>query len=311
MRKLLLLAGAALIAALLPATSASAIVVEDGKIYWLRTGHGGGIGRIDVDGSGLKRLLVRGVTADDLAVDGSSVFWADSDKGVIGRARTDGRKVKRKLVKADADAIAAHDGSLYWLDDGIVGRARANGRGVKRRFLNVRRPGWDASGLAVGPAGIFWGQGVAHGKAWDEAREGGPVGRIGRAGLSGGGIEHGFADWRAAVLISSAPRVIGLDGPSLYWLTANPDNVLHHLAAGGESVGTCQPVLSNCEVLMRLADERLNPNSQFAVADGVLYWATPVHGGTRIHAAPIARDPDASELLQPARQVAFVHDALR
>lgn len=314
MRRLAVVAAALLMA--LPAASAEALVVNNGTIYWMR--DSGGIGSVNVDGTGLKRQLVRGVTADDLAVDGAYLYWSGEDrrgKTVIGRAGTDGRHVKRKLLKADAHAIAAYGGSVYWLTGKTIGRARASGRGAKPRLLNVRQSGWQASDLAVGPAGIFWGQGLA-GKAKERARESGPIARIGRADLSGAHADHDFASWRAHALFVSDPRVIGLDGPSLYWLTANPDNVLHHLAAEADDVGFCQPVLSNCEVLMRLADEAVNPNSRFAVADGVLYWATPVDGGTRLYAAPIEREtiagiPGASETLQASRQIAFVRDAIR
>ncbi|HWK28819.1 MAG TPA: hypothetical protein VNS09_19820 [Solirubrobacter sp.] len=313
----------------LPPASANAIVVRDGTIYWIReakasdhSGRTAGIGSINVDGTGLKRLLVRGVVADDLAVDGSLLYWSGpppgkrSHKRVIGRAGTDGHGIKRTLVRADAEAIAAYDGSLYWLTGKTVGRARSNGRGANARFLAIKQPGWVASGLAVGAAGIFWGQGVAHGKAWDRAREGGPVGRIGHAELSGAGVDPAFASWRAAVLISSSPRIVGLDGPSLYWLTANPDNALQHLAAEADDIGYCQPVFSNCDALMRLADEAVNPNSRFAVDNGVLYWATPVSGGTRIYRAPITREmhegaPGASETLEAREQVAFVRDTIR
>jgi hypothetical protein len=325
MRRLVILV--ALLLLVLPIASADALVVKDGKIYWIRearandlAGRTAGIGRMNIDGTGIKRLLVRGVAAEDLAVDGGYVYWSGpgkrSDKRVIGRAGIDGRRVKRTLVKADADAIAAYDGSIYWLAGKAVGRARSNGRGADSHFLSVRDSGWVASDLAVGPAGIFWAQGVAHGKAWERAQASGPVGRIGRAALSGAGVDHDFASWRAAVLIASGPRVVGLDGPSFYWLTPNPDYVLHHLAAESDDVGYCQPVLSNCEVLMRLADEAVNPNAQFAVDDGVLYWATPVNGGTRIYRAPIEREtrdgePGASELLQASQQVAFVRDRIR
>ena len=67
---------------------------------------------------------------------------------------------------------------------------------------------------------------------------------------------------------------------------------------------------------MRLADEGVSPNSRFAVDDGVLCRAEPVHGGTRICRAPIAREtiagvPGASEMLEGRELVVFVHDQMR
>jgi hypothetical protein len=310
-----------------PPASAQALVVHDGRIYWIANQgvgpRGDVIGRMNVDGTGLRRRLVRHIGADRLAVGAGHVFWSGPRPGddsgrkrAIGRARLDGRRVQRRLIETDANALAVHGRFLYWSGAKAIGRARVDGKQAKRGFLHVSHRGWALGDLVVGDAGIFWGEGLHGTKAVNEARHSGPTGRIGHAALSGRGIDVDFASWRSAALIAFGPRLVGLDGPSLYWFTPNPDNVLHHLDATAVNVGYCEPVFSNCEVLMRLADAGVNPNSSFTVDDGVLYWAEPVPRGTRIYRSAIVREPSSSgsslsEMLGSREQVALVRDSIR
>lgn len=292
--------------AVLPAADARALVVADGKIYWIKhqatsrsSSRTAGIGRANIDGTKVKRAIVRGIQATDIAVSRSHVYWSTRSsrkRAPIGRARLDGTRIQRQLLRVNAGPLAVDDDHLYWGEPRAIGRAKLNGTKARRTFIRLPGSSWGVADVAVGAGHVFWSEGLASKKAWDQARETrGPTGRLGRAGLDGNGAVRAWTTWHRSALMTSGADILGVDDQTIYWLTTHPDNKLEYAFAGSpESIGACQPVLSNCKTLIALTDEGFNPNSQFAVADGYVYWADPVSRGTRIYRAALQREGGSS-----------------
>ena len=113
-----------------------------------------------------------------VTVDGSYVYWANSDAGTIGRADLDGSGVNQAFVTGASfpNAIAVDAANVYWTtqlgtDSWSIGRGQIAGGGVLDETF-ITGP-VDPAGLAVDDANVYWSNGG--------------TGTIGRANIDGSG----------------------------------------------------------------------------------------------------------------------------
>ena len=170
-----------------------------------------GIGRANLDGSGLNNLFIRtpsGSYPCGVAVDDSYVYWANHGYGTrgttIGRAKLDGSSVDAGFVGGALNpcGVAVDDGYLYWANEeaapgsgGTIGRARLDGSGADVDFVQT-----DAvlpCGVAVDGSHVYWANSAG--------------GAIGRARLDGSAVENRFIDG------ARWPCGVTVDGDFIYW----------------------------------------------------------------------------------------------
>jgi hypothetical protein len=185
-------------------------------IYW---GDGLTLGRANLDGSyrldGYGAGSYVGINgaqeiygACAVAVNGTHVYWGDSERGSIGRANLDGSGLNYTLITgAQQPCSLALDGTyVYWGNFGssTIGRARLDGSEPKQDFVNVPLapesiyPTSRPCGIAVDGAHIYW-AGFS-----DEV--------IGRADLSGATVEPKFIPKPGG-----SPCGIAVADSHLYW----------------------------------------------------------------------------------------------
>ena len=123
-------------------------MVDGAHIYW---GRANGIGRANLDGTGVNLDFIKGGGTCGTVVDGAHIYWVGPN-GTIGRANLDGTGVNESFITlpgSGAGRICGHDSTyLYWTSTSSIGRARLDGTGVQDDFIT----GLNApSGCAIGP----------------------------------------------------------------------------------------------------------------------------------------------------------------
>jgi transglutaminase-like putative cysteine protease len=178
------------------------------QLYWQ---DAAGIGRANVDGTGIADPLVPNVAAaicgGTVAADRNYVYWTvPRAGGGVARARRDGTGMDQSFITVTSSyvpqCVAVGGGHVYWTAgvlgaDGhpgaqfTIGRANLDGTGVQESLISGITP----QCLAVDGAHVYWGGGG---------------GAIGRANLDGTGVNKTFI---------SAARGCGLvvDGAHIYW----------------------------------------------------------------------------------------------
>ncbi len=129
----------------------------DAAVYWL---DARGIGRANLDGTGVQEGWIPGVKARGLAVNSTHIYWAEEvshrsghERSRIGSALLDGSGIRRSVVTGlrVVNAVGANDSYVYWMDRASdsqlerarLGRARANGTGARRslvKFSHAQSP---------------------------------------------------------------------------------------------------------------------------------------------------------------------------
>jgi hypothetical protein len=133
----------------------------EGAIYW---GDGPPISRVNLDGSFLRQELIpqelvagSGTSCGGVAVNSTSLFWANPVTGEIGRSNLDGTDVDYGFITGATNPCGiALDGShIYWTSYATdqIGRADLDGSHVEKGFLAT--PGHPC-GVAVGGGYIYW-----------------------------------------------------------------------------------------------------------------------------------------------------------
>lgn len=283
-----LVTGMALVLCLVLAESAQALAVSKGKVYWTKDsdlyGKGAAVGRANVNGTRVRPnfIRLRNRIGDSLngalATSGSHIYWgvisarggARGNTGAIGRARLNGRGVQPRLItRINPFGLAAHGRNLYWTNTVVanaesknasVGRARLNGKRVQRRFIRAGLSADGAADIAVDASGIYWGASYTHDADYPS---------IARANLKGGNIELYFVRLnrviRTAFLGAHPGRVIGLDGPSIYY-TESVEGTLDERTV---QYTTLDPSERHSGRLMEFdSDDAIS----FAVDGSYLYW---------------------------------------
>jgi virginiamycin B lyase len=181
---------------------ACGVAVDATHVYWA---HRRGIGRANLDGSGVQHDFITGATSPcGVAVDGTHVFWANQGANSIGRANLDGSNASQSFISlppASGPCGVAVDGlHVYWAVGlaGAIGRAELNGSNVQHDFIS----GANAPcGVAVNASHLYWAnQGTSH---------------IGRANTNGSGVNHNLV----AVAAGSDPCGVALDASRVWWAT--------------------------------------------------------------------------------------------
>jgi hypothetical protein len=114
------------------------------------------IGMAEIDGTKANPNLIPGKSASSMAVDGSHLYWMDTDLEAITRANLEGGEIEEEFIPAPgATGIAVDDKYIYWASPGAntIGRATIDGKEVKQDFMKVSR---GPTGVAVDDKYIYW-----------------------------------------------------------------------------------------------------------------------------------------------------------
>ena len=195
----------------------------DAFVYWTRntfpiTEASAGIGRANLDGTGVNPSFIAGVAArtSGLAVDGAHVYWASAfgpgpQGSAIGRANLDGTGVNPRFITGIPIPVrvAVDDAHIYWTSIAGIGRATLDGTRVDESFIDpsTTRIG-HLSGVAVSADHIYW----TVSTPLYPAPPGGES-AIGCANVDGTGVNHGF-------IITTADN-LAVDGAHIYWTNVN------------------------------------------------------------------------------------------
>ena len=143
------------------------IAVAGKYIYWMNNAESGKpvtIGRANLDGTGVNKRFVTGVTIGcGIAVVRGHIYWTNvgfvKSRYAIGRANVDGTGVNRRFIRTASIpcGVAVYHGHIYWgewkgttLAHPIttIGRANLDGSAVNSQFITGIHD--DCGGLAVG-----------------------------------------------------------------------------------------------------------------------------------------------------------------
>lgn len=133
-------------------------------VYWGMHNSNSLLGRANLDGSAQNLNFVADLegeagNVDSVAVDGSHVYWIDSDRNTIGRANLDGSEPNLNFVHG-AQAVSGITISgpyIYWSTDSSIGRAKLDGGEVNTEFVgNGSGTGEGTDQVAVDSNRIFW-----------------------------------------------------------------------------------------------------------------------------------------------------------
>ena len=183
--------------------SPQAMAIDSTYLYFV-TGLGG-IGRVNLDGSGVDQNFILGVFPDALAVDGAHIYWTTSgpNGNKIGRANIDGSSVNPNFITTivAAAGIAVDGNFVYWSNSALnsIGRANvADGLGANQQWITGAA---NPQGVTVDGSFIYWVNASS--------------GRIGRANLNGTGANQFF-------ITAGKPEWIAVDSASVWWTNGSP-----------------------------------------------------------------------------------------
>jgi virginiamycin B lyase len=143
------------------------IAVAGKYIYWTNTVEGGtpvAIGRANLDGTGVNKRFITGVTPGcGIVVVGGHIYWTNGgfveSRYAIGRANLDGTGVNQRFIRTAGIpcGVAVYQGHIYWgqstdrLSPSIttIGRANLDGSAVNNQFITGIH-GNTCGGLAIG-----------------------------------------------------------------------------------------------------------------------------------------------------------------
>jgi hypothetical protein len=114
--------------------------------------------RPNLDGSAVAQSFIGGANGpEELAVDGTHIYWANYYAGTIGRAAIDGTGVNQAFITGASYpfGVAIDTSHVYWTNSAgnTVGRARLDGTAADQSFIiGANQP----YGLAVDAAHVYW-----------------------------------------------------------------------------------------------------------------------------------------------------------
>jgi hypothetical protein len=141
------------------------IAVAGKYIYWTNWAESGKpvpIGRANLDGTGVNKRFITGVTPGcGIAVAGGHIYWTNGgfvkSRYAIGRANLDGTGVNQRFIRTAGIpcGAAAYQGHIYWGElkslahpSTTIGRANVDGSAVNNQFITGIHE--QCGGLAVG-----------------------------------------------------------------------------------------------------------------------------------------------------------------
>lgn len=195
-----------------------AVAVTADHVWWTN-GTDGAIGRANLDGTGVDRTFIPGVSPEDpgtgrtnlrgIAVIGDHVFWTDygydpelgENWARIGRAALDGTDVRLEFLDPVTlpVALAADQDHLFWMAYEGIGRARVDGTDVQPTFITGSLP--SARAVAVDGAHVYWTNTT---NSWNSPT-------IGRANLDGSGVDQAF------ITGTRFPAGLAVTASHVYW----------------------------------------------------------------------------------------------
>jgi hypothetical protein len=115
-----------------------AVAIEGSHIYWTAPGHGGEIGRSNLQGGEVEEEFIGGLTGRvfAIAVNSTHIYWSEST--AIGRASIGGGEVETGLVEGlgDVAGIALDNSHIYWSSFfGFIGRSNLDGGEADGEFI--------------------------------------------------------------------------------------------------------------------------------------------------------------------------------
>jgi hypothetical protein len=134
-------------------------------IYWIYAAESRKpvpIGRANLDGTGVNKRFITGVTNGcGIAVVGGHIYWTNAgftDRPAIGRANVDGTGVNQRFIRTASTpcGVAVYQGHIYWGESSggsahpstTIGRANLDGSAVDNQFITGIHD--FCGGLAVG-----------------------------------------------------------------------------------------------------------------------------------------------------------------
>jgi hypothetical protein len=162
------------------------VALDGTHVYWTDEAPTDGIGRANLDGTGIDQQFITGASSPcGVVVDSAHIYWANQGPigtgTTIGRANLDGSNVDQSFISGASDpcGIAVDGSHVYWanLGSGSIGRANLNGTGVDQNFIPTSSP----CGLAVDAGHIYW----------STAGQSAPR-SLARADLDGTNVENAF-----------------------------------------------------------------------------------------------------------------------
>lgn len=178
------------------------LVSAKGWLFWVDQNA---IGRVHPNGSNLTRKFIKlpqetgGGVANGLTTDGQHLFFSRCEGHEIGRVDLTGAHKNLSFIKLPSKAcpqgLGVGNTHVYWADlSGFVGRATLAGASAKWNWLNIKAAGQGPFNVAADNAHVFWDWGGAAGA---------PV-KIGRANVSGTGLNKSFLTGQGAFALTSS-----------------------------------------------------------------------------------------------------------
>jgi len=178
------------------------LVSADGWLFWVDENA---IGRVHPNGTGLSRKFIKlpqevgGGVADGLATDGHHLFFSRCLGHEIGRVDLTGAHKHLSFIKLSRKAcpqgLGIGNSHVYWADlSGFVGRATLTGHSANGSWLNIHAAGQGPFNVAADNAHVYWDWGGAAGS---------PV-HVGRATVSGTGLNKNFLTGQGAFALTSS-----------------------------------------------------------------------------------------------------------
>jgi hypothetical protein len=155
------------------------LLATDQYIYW---SQGTKIGRANIDGTGQNADFITGIAgSDDIASDGTYLYWSEYPNNAIGRSKLDGSEVNHTFIDSamNSGGLTVTASHIYWTNyaTGSIGRANIDGTNKVQDFI--------VTGASTNPYGI-----VSDGTYLYWVEDAQDV--IGRANLDGSNIQLGF-----------------------------------------------------------------------------------------------------------------------
>jgi hypothetical protein len=187
------------------------MLATDTYIYWTQ---GNKLGRANIDGTGQNPDFITGLNGgDDIASDGTYLYWSEYGINSIGRSKLDGTEVDHAFIDSamNSGGLTVTATHIYWTnyDTGSIGRANIDGTNKVQDFI--------VTGASTNPYGI-----VSDGTYlyWAEDTQN----IIRRANLDGSNIQLGFisnanvdAGWGLALGVIEDVPSTNRDGS--FWTT--------------------------------------------------------------------------------------------
>jgi virginiamycin B lyase len=156
-----------------PGTLPLDVAVDDRHVYWSWADTDGGppfgIGRADLDGTGIERTFIHDTGYGGLAVSASHLYWADANRRTLGRANLDGTGIDRQFISSAGERpfdVEVSDAHVYWAWDngtafptlGWIGNATLNGDQADPDLIGPISLGSNRA-LALDAQHVYWGAG--------------------------------------------------------------------------------------------------------------------------------------------------------